>query len=113
MVCPDVGATLVSNGTHGIALGGGRTPNPPRLPDPGTDTLLGLNVPPDVTVVIDPGVSPTPGPAALLGDGTSPDPGTPLDPPVPPNPDAPPVALNKPQCHHSTPLVFLPWPLLA
>ena len=101
-VCPDVGATLVSNGTHGIALGGGRTPNPPRLPDP-----------PDVTVVIDPGVSPTPGRAALLGDGTSPDPGTPLDPPVPPNPDAPPVALNKPQCHHSTPLVFLPWPLLA
>ena len=123
MICPDVGATLASNGTYGIALGGGRTPNPPTIPDPDTDTPLELIAPPDVTVILDPGVPPTLGSAALLGGGMSPDPGTPLDfsppldPPMPVSPDAPPVAHNKPQCHHSnvimTPLYFCPgqcWP---
>ena len=31
-MCPD--AVLASNGTHGMAQGGGRTPNPPTNPDP-------------------------------------------------------------------------------
>ena len=107
MICPDVGATLASNGTHGIALEGGRTPNPPTIPGPDTDTPLELNAPPDVTVVLDPGAPPTLSSTALLGDGMSTDPGPPLDfppsldPPVPPSPDAPPVAHNKPQCHYS------------
>ena len=81
-VCPE--AVFASNGTHGIALRGGRTPNPPPNPDPDAfpppepDTPLGVDVPPDCT---DPDVH-----------------------------DAPPVAHNKPQCQHftlyMTPLYF-------